>query len=238
MEAMIQKVRRFAAVLVGMSIFPVAAQPSQLAASEARPQEVRIGVLAYLGAEAAAGEWSAVLQRLRESIPDRRFALVQLDHHGLDRAAAAGRIDFVVTNPGHYVELESEVGASRILTLQAGKLPAPDRAVGSAVVALASRGQNGYDAERGLPPERRRLELRVAPAEGGIRFAVRDFGAGLDGQGRERLFEPFFTTKPDGLGLGLSICKTIAEAHGGRLSAEPAANGPGMTFTLGVPDHD
>jgi len=64
---------------------------------------------------------------------------------------------------------------------------------------------------------------------------VRDFGTGLDATTRERLFEPFFTTKPDGLGLGLSICRTIAEAHRGRLTAETPADGPGSEFTLSLP---
>ncbi len=98
--------------------------------------------------------------------------------------------------------------------------------------------KNGYDATRELPAERRRLEVRLEPGESGIRIVVRDFGPGLDAEGRARLFEPFFTTKTDGLGLGLSICKTIAEAHGGRLDAAPPPDGPGMVFVLGLPDVD
>lgn len=98
--------------------------------------------------------------------------------------------------------------------------------------------KNGYDATRGLPRERQRLEVRLAPGESGIRIMVRDFGPGLDVEAQARLFEPFFTTKTDGLGLGLAICKTIAEAHGGRLDASPATDGPGMVFVLSLPDAD
>lgn len=98
--------------------------------------------------------------------------------------------------------------------------------------------KNGYDAARALPPERRRLALRLLPADGAVRVAVRDFGPGLSPGARDQLFQPFFTTKPDGLGLGLSICRSIAEAHGGRLDAEPPEDGPGMVFILSLPDHD
>lgn len=97
--------------------------------------------------------------------------------------------------------------------------------------------KNGYDSARDLPEERRSLVLGIEAAAGEIRFWVRDQGPGLAEETRSHLFEPFFTTKPDGLGLGLSICTTIAEAHGGRLSAATPDDGPGMIFTLSLPDN-
>ncbi|HTO66569.1 MAG TPA: PAS domain S-box protein [Bradyrhizobium sp.] len=67
-----------------------------------------------------------------------------------------------------------------------------------------------------------------------VRVAVQDTGPGLDASDPERLFEAFYTTKPGGLGMGLSICRSIVEAHGGRLSA--AANAPhGTIFQFTVP---
>lgn len=98
--------------------------------------------------------------------------------------------------------------------------------------------KNGYDASHELDPTRRTMRITLTRAIDVVRISVRDFGPGLDPAISSRLFEPFLTTKPDGLGLGLSICTTIAEAHGGRLSATAADDGPGMVFTLAIPDHD
>jgi PAS domain S-box-containing protein len=67
-----------------------------------------------------------------------------------------------------------------------------------------------------------------------IGVSIADTGAGLESIGFERIFEPFFTTKPEGLGIGLSICRSIIEAHGGRLWA--AENSPcGCVFCFTVP---
>jgi signal transduction histidine kinase len=68
----------------------------------------------------------------------------------------------------------------------------------------------------------------------GIVVSVRDTGKGLDEQNRYRIFDAFFTTKEDGLGLGLSISRTIIENHGGRLWLAPT-NGAGATFQFLIP---
>jgi C4-dicarboxylate-specific signal transduction histidine kinase len=77
-----------------------------------------------------------------------------------------------------------------------------------------------------------RSERREAPET--VAIIVRDSGVGLDPQRAERVFDAFFTTKPEGMGLGLSICRTITSAHGGRLSN---ANNEdhGATFELILP---
>ena len=70
----------------------------------------------------------------------------------------------------------------------------------------------------------------------GVLVAVRDSGPGLAPGAAERLFEAFYTTKPNGLGMGLSICRSIIEAHGGRLWA--TANEPrGAIFQFTAPAH-
>lgn len=80
---------------------------------------------------------------------------------------------------------------------------------------------------------RRLLAVRTCSADEGIDIAVADTGPGIAPEHLERLFDPFFTTRPQGMGMGLAICRTIAEAHGGRLvvASEP---GRGATFTLSL----
>jgi signal transduction histidine kinase len=66
-----------------------------------------------------------------------------------------------------------------------------------------------------------------------VLVAVTDSGLGLDLARADRLFEPFFTTKPEGMGMGLSICRSIIDAHGGRLWASPnLPNGAVFQFIL------
>jgi PAS domain S-box-containing protein len=68
----------------------------------------------------------------------------------------------------------------------------------------------------------------------GVLVAVRDSGAGMDPKNVDRIFDAFFTTKPTGMGMGLSISRSIVEAHGGRIWAEPN-DGPGITVQFTLP---
>ena len=79
-----------------------------------------------------------------------------------------------------------------------------------------------------------RVERHDEAGVPGARVTVRDRGMGLGGGEPGRLFEPFYTTKPQGLGMGLAISRSIVEAHGGRLWAEPN-DGPGATFSFVLP---
>jgi C4-dicarboxylate-specific signal transduction histidine kinase len=73
-----------------------------------------------------------------------------------------------------------------------------------------------------------------ANESGGVRISVQDSGPGLNSQVFDRLFDPFYTTKADGMGMGLSICRSIIEAHDGRIWAS-AMPGPGSTFNVSLP---
>jgi len=67
-----------------------------------------------------------------------------------------------------------------------------------------------------------------------LHHTVEDVGIGLEPESLDRLFSPFYTTKPGGMGIGLSICRSIVEAHEGRVWAS-RNNGPGMTFQFTIP---
>jgi C4-dicarboxylate-specific signal transduction histidine kinase len=88
--------------------------------------------------------------------------------------------------------------------------------------------RNAAEAMDGSP--RREITLATAPKEPGlIEASVADTGPGMPADVVGRLFEPFVTTKPDGMGVGLSICRTIIEAHGGHIRADANPEG-GMVF--------
>ncbi|WP_229217327.1 sensor histidine kinase [Massilia forsythiae] len=93
---------------------------------------------------------------------------------------------------------------------------------------------NAMHAMQDQPRHRRRIVVDSAPDAHGIRVAVSDLGPGIPPDQVDQVFAPFFTTRPDGLGLGLNICRTIVEAHGGTLTVDNRPGG-GATFSFTLP---
>lgn len=97
--------------------------------------------------------------------------------------------------------------------------------------------RNGMEAMAGTPAEHRSLGIRARAGEGEIVVCVSDHGCGISEEVQKKLFTAFFTTKPEGMGIGLSICRSIIEFHRGRLWAEadadsPTGSGTRFFFTL------
>ena len=98
--------------------------------------------------------------------------------------------------------------------------------------------KNGIEAMSSQPPEQRRLTIRAHSRDNRmIEVAIIDQGHGLSEEDIERIFTPFFTTKPDGMGIGLPICRSIIEFHQGRLWVERRREG-GTAFHFTVPQED
>jgi signal transduction histidine kinase len=96
---------------------------------------------------------------------------------------------------------------------------------------------NAVEAMSGVSEQSRELLISSGKdASNGVLVTVQDSGSGLDPESLDHLFDAFFTTKPSGLGMGLSICRSIIEAHGGQLRA--SANVPqGAILQFTLPTH-
>jgi signal transduction histidine kinase len=94
---------------------------------------------------------------------------------------------------------------------------------------------NGIEAMQAVPDRQRELAIRSHQGEADqVLVTVKDSGVGITAEDAGRLFNAFFTTKTDGMGMGLSICRSIIEAHRGQLSASDNV-GPGATFQFALP---
>jgi PAS domain S-box-containing protein len=95
--------------------------------------------------------------------------------------------------------------------------------------------RNGSDAMSSVDDRPRELLFTTEVEEGGsVRFSVQDAGTGFGAETADRLFQSFYTTKEDGMGIGLSVSRSIVENHGGRIWATPN-DGPGVTFFFKIP---
>jgi signal transduction histidine kinase len=96
---------------------------------------------------------------------------------------------------------------------------------------------NGIEAMSGMDEGARQMTITTRSIdEGQIQVTVQDAGTGIDPNVLGKIFDPFYTTKPGGMGMGLSICRSIVQSHGGRLWAT-ANNGPGTSFHFSLPQY-
>lgn len=150
-------------------------------AAAAADVTVRVGVLAYRGAERAEAEWQATMDHLNHAMPGYAFQAVPYDLAGLRQAVATQAVDFLITNPGHYVELEAAFHVARIATLENAHGenahgPAPSAAIASAVLVRADSDVRDF---ADLPGHR--LAAVAPEAFGGFRLAWREMQAhGID----------------------------------------------------------
>jgi two-component system, LuxR family, sensor kinase FixL len=149
----------------------------------------------------------------------------------------------VLRQPEDVVQLVEEacglalVGAKeRGITVHISQAPAMPRAVVDKVQVqqvLLNLIRNAVEAMEGEAV--RKLDIRTVAQEPWVLVSVSDTGSGIDNAIAPKLFQPFVTNKPEGMGIGLSVCRTIIEAHGGRLWVEPnPAGGSVFQFTLPV----
>jgi signal transduction histidine kinase len=167
---------------------------------------------------------SDVITRLRALFSKKEFTLEPLDLNQAAREVVALSLSELQRNR---IVLQSEFAAD--LPLITG-----DRIQIQQVMLNLLR--NASDAMVGVDDRPRHLSIRTERDQGdGVRLTVRDAGVGLDPQTMSKLFDAFYTTKADGMGIGLSVSRSIIERHHGRLWAEPNELSPGATFSFWIP---
>ena len=172
--------------------------------------------------EAQALRAAAVLRRIRDFVRHDELPRERVDLAHLVREAA------------RFAEVEAQqLGVALQVEPSSTPLEVEVDAVQIEQVIL-NLVRNAFEATTSRLGATREVTIRSLRSTGGAEVTVSDTGPGVPAELMGRLFEPFFTTKRDGLGLGLSISRSIVEAHGGRLWAVP--NSPrGTTFHLELP---
>ncbi len=124
---------------------------------------------------------------------------------------------------------------SLVLSLQEG-LPSVEGDVLHLEQVILNLVFNGIEAMEGSRSEHREIRISTERYDGDrVKVSVQDRGPGINETTRDQMFQAFHTTKADGMGMGLSLCHSIIEAHGGRLWAENCPDGSGATFSFTVP---
>jgi signal transduction histidine kinase len=159
---------------------------------------------------------SQVIQRLRALL-----ARHELDRHRLDPNA-------VVREAVALISQEADRRGTRLVEELSSSMPAVQGDRVHLVQVLIVLMINAIDAMDGVLPGRRRVVVSTNVTDSMVEIAVQDSGPGIPAADFSRLFDSFFTTKAKGMGLGLSIARSIVEAHGGRIWAENTTGGGAM----------
>jgi C4-dicarboxylate-specific signal transduction histidine kinase len=200
---------------------------------------------------------NASLRWLDREPPDlekTKAALIRVIKAGHGASEVISRIRALLKNEKpNYVEVDINDVIREVLTLTNGTLRNRNvvvrtRLLNARSLILGDRIQlqqvitnliiNGADAMNAITdrPRSLRIESQIE-GSGKLLVSIEDAGTGLDPSVAERIFDPLFTTKPNGMGMGLSICRSIVEAHGGRLGASAAVpHGAVFQFTLPICD--
>jgi two-component system, LuxR family, sensor histidine kinase DctS len=204
------------------------------------------GSLNLLQAGAPDAETATMLQQAAQRIAEqaeRAGRVIKSVHDFVRRreqAREAVRVDVLFDAVLPLVRLQARKSGTRIEV----ELPEPpprvlcDRTMVEQVLLNLTR--NGIQAmEQHAALGARVLHMRVRQVHAQwVEFAVSDAGPGITAEVAQRLFTPFFTTRSEGMGLGLSLCRTVIEQHGGALDFQNLAPGTEFRFTLPAPPAD
>jgi PAS domain S-box-containing protein len=166
---------------------------------------------------------SEVIDRLRALFTKKEFTLEPMDLNEATREVLALSLSELQSNQ---VVLQSEL-ADGLPTITGDRIQLQQ--------VILNLLRNASDAMAEVNDRPRQLLIRTEREDGDrVRLSVRDAGVGIDDQDLNKLFDAFFTTKVGGMGIGLSVSRSIVERHHGRLWAEPN-DGPGATFSFSIP---
>lgn len=203
----------------------------------------------------------AAQRLLTEATPDldtARTALQRAVEQARRASAVVGRLRRLVERPDiasqtqalpllaavhdalHLLELEMHKRGVQPEVHAAADLPAVQAEPVALQQIIHNLLMNALQSLEQVPAAQRQLVLRLEPVgdrvgQARVRLSIRDHGAGMDAQTRRQLFEPFYSTRTGGLGLGLSLCESLAASMGGTLSLAPetpSSDGPGAEFWL------
>jgi len=189
----------------------------QLASATPNPDKLREAISEIVNDGTRA---SAVISRIRALLQKGTPKRVALDINQIIQEVAVLLRNELARN---HVSLSMDLGSD---------LP---RVSGDGVLlqqVLINLIMNGIEAVSSVMRGLRELTIKSSRDHDEVSIQVKDSGSGFDPQQAEHIFEPFFTTKPEGIGMGLSISRSIVESHGGRLWAESGPTGAFFQFTL------